>query len=114
MEQYYRLFSSYRVPGVVKDKLVDSTTNLALEPEHIIVICRNQIYVLDVVVNFTRLSEDQLYHQLKRIKRQSEDEENTMFSFSDVGFLTSLPRNEWAMARSELMRGLFLYEYFFE
>lgn len=43
MEQYYRLFSSYRVPGVDKDKLVDSTTNIALEPEHVIVMCRNQV-----------------------------------------------------------------------
>ena len=104
MEQYYRLFSSYRVPGVDKDKLVDSSTNLALDPEHIIVISRNQIFELDVVVNFTRLSDDQLYHQLRRIKRQSEEEENTNASFANIGFLTSLPRDEWAKARNELMR----------
>jgi choline O-acetyltransferase len=43
MEQYYRLFSSYRLPGIEKDKLVDSTNNLALEPEHVIVMSRNQV-----------------------------------------------------------------------
>jgi choline O-acetyltransferase len=43
MEQYYRLFTSYRIPGVEKDKLIDSRTSLPLEPEHIIVICRNQV-----------------------------------------------------------------------
>ena len=43
MEQYYRLFSSYRIPGLDKDKLVESHTNLALEPEHVIVISRNQV-----------------------------------------------------------------------
>lgn len=43
MEQYYRLFSSYRVPGIEKDKLVESHTNLALEPEHVIVISHNQV-----------------------------------------------------------------------
>jgi hypothetical protein len=59
------------------------------------------MYVLDVIVNFTRLSEDQLFHQLKRIKNQSEEDENT----PNIGFLTSLPRNEWALARSELMKG---------
>lgn len=48
MEQYYRLFSSYRIPGVEKDKLVDSTTNLALEPEHVIVISRNQVKHLNI------------------------------------------------------------------
>lgn len=43
MEQYYRLFSSYRVPGIVKDKLVESHTNLLLDPEHIIVLSKNQV-----------------------------------------------------------------------
>nr|AUJ88962.1 ChAT protein [Epiphanes senta] len=104
MEQYYRLFSSYRIPGVDKDKLVNSTTNLALEPEHVIVLSRNQMFVLDVIVNFTRLSDDQLYHQLKRIKRQSEDDENTTSAFANLGYLTSMPRDEWARARSELIR----------
>lgn len=105
MEQYYRLFSSYRIPGIIKDKLIDSSRNLNLEPEHIIVICRNQMYVLDLFVNFLRVTDDQLYHQLKRIKRQSEEEENSMFAFTDIGFLTSLPRNEWAQARNELIKG---------
>jgi choline O-acetyltransferase len=105
MEQYYRLFSSYRIPGINKDKLIDSSKNLNLEPEHIIVISRNQMFVLDLFVNFMRVTDDQLYHQLKRIKRQSEEEENTMFAFANIGFLTSLPRNEWAIARNELIKG---------
>ena len=47
MEQYYRLFSSYRVPGIQKDVLVSSTQNniSKQEPEHIIVICKNQVDV---------------------------------------------------------------------
>ncbi|CAF0786065.1 unnamed protein product [Brachionus calyciflorus] len=104
MEQYYRLFSSYRIPGEDKDKLVNSKTHLLLEPEHVIVLSRNQMFVLDVIVNFTRLSDDQLYHQLKRIKRQSEEDENTSNAFTNVGFLTSLSRDEWARARLELLR----------
>jgi choline O-acetyltransferase len=108
MEQYYRLFSSVRIPGISKDKLVESHTKLALEPEHVIVICRNQIYVLDVIVNFTRLSNDDLYHQLRRIKRQSEEDEEAFNSDHDsVTFLTTLPRNEWAQARHELLKGFF-------
>jgi hypothetical protein len=66
-----------------------------------------QIYVLDVVVNFTRLNEDQLFHQLRRIKRQSEEEANSSNAFSDIGFLTSMSRDEWALSRSELMRGFY-------
>lgn len=107
MEQYYRLFTSYRFPGVDKDKLIDSfdaNSSVASEPEHIIVISLNQIFVLDVVVNFTRLSEDQLFHQLKRIKKQSEEDHNTVNAFADIGFLTSLPRDQWAKARLELMK----------
>lgn len=107
MEQYNRLFKHYRVPGEITDKLIDSTTlePLALEPpEHIIVISQNQVFVLDVVLNSLRLNEDQLYHQLKRIKCQSEEEHNTVDAYADVGFLTSLPRNQWAEARNELMK----------
>lgn len=43
MEQYYRLFTSYRCPGIPKDALICNTSNLMPEPEHIIVICKNQV-----------------------------------------------------------------------
>jgi len=42
MEQYYRLFTSYRYPGVERDSLVTSYTSDD-EPEHIIVACKNQV-----------------------------------------------------------------------
>ncbi len=58
-----------------------------------------------MVVNFTRLNEDQLFHQLKRIKLQSEEDQKTSSAYADIGFLTSLPRDQWAQARAELMRG---------
>ncbi len=103
MEQYSRLFSCYRYPGIDKDRQVVATCSLtAVEPEHIIVISLNQIFVLDVVNNFTRLNEDQLYHQLRRIRLQSIAEENC---HADVGFLTSMRRDEWGKARLELMKG---------
>ena len=109
MEQYYRLFSSYRLPGVEKDKLIDSAELLNSseedQDEHIIVICLNQIFVLDVVSNMVRLTEEQVYQQLRRIKRQSEEDLNTSSAHADVGFLTSLPRDKWAQARCELIKG---------
>lgn len=64
------------------------------------------MFVLDVIVNFTRLSDDQLYHQLRRIKRQAEEEEQTNMAYANVGFLTTMPRNEWAEARAHLIRGI--------
>jgi hypothetical protein len=63
------------------------------------------MFVLDVIVNFTRLSEDQLFQQLRRIKLQSEEENIENCSHANVGFLTSLKRNEWGLARIELTRG---------
>jgi hypothetical protein len=51
MEQYYRLFTNYRIPGVTKDSLISNNTRLMPEPEHIIVICKNQVCVLFVGLN---------------------------------------------------------------
>lgn len=44
MEQYYRLFSSYRQPGITKDTLttIDTTST---GPEHIIVLRNNQVLI---------------------------------------------------------------------
>jgi len=42
MEQYYRLFTSYRYPGIERDSLVTSYTS-GDEPEHVIVACKNQV-----------------------------------------------------------------------
>ncbi|XP_013386300.1 choline O-acetyltransferase isoform X1 [Lingula anatina] len=103
MEQYYRLFSSYRIPGVNKDTLVTPSGKLLPEPEHIIVICRNQYFVLDVIVNFMRLSEDNLHSQLERIMKEAiagEGEANNEM----VGLLTSADRDSWARARMRLMQ----------
>jgi len=44
MEQYYRLFTSYRYPGVDRDSLVTSYTSED-ESEHIIVACKNQVLI---------------------------------------------------------------------
>jgi len=43
MEQYYRLFSSYREPGVEKDKLRTSNDKSLEESDHVIVMCRNKV-----------------------------------------------------------------------
>ena len=43
MEQYSKLFSSYRLPGPRKDTLVAQKSSVMPEPEHIIVACKNQV-----------------------------------------------------------------------
>ncbi|KAL4240512.1 hypothetical protein ACF0H5_001303 [Mactra antiquata] len=97
MSQYYRLFTSYRVPGVVKDRLIsrDST-----DGDHIVVACKNQFFVLDLVLHGQRLSEDDVYTQLDIIADMADEGDDTA---ERVGILTGAPRTDWAKARDEIM-----------
>ncbi|KAL2303128.1 hypothetical protein Nmel_010592, partial [Mimus melanotis] len=101
MKQYYGLFSSYRLPGRTKDTLVAQKSNVMPEPEHIIVACNNQFFVLDVVINFRRLSEGDLFTQLQKIAKMAENEEEML---PPIGLLTTDGRREWAEARMILMK----------
>ncbi|KAE8280668.1 Choline O-acetyltransferase [Larimichthys crocea] len=101
MEQYYRLFTSYRLPGPERDTLVAQESSVMPEPEHIIVACKNQFFVLDVVINFRRLNERDLLTQLEKIARMADSEEEQL---PPIGLLTSDGRTEWAESRSVLMR----------
>lgn len=100
MEQYYRLFTSYRVPGIKKDSLISNNSKLLPDPEHIIVISKNQYFVLDVIINFTRLSEEDIYTQLSRICKMAEENKDDV---DPVGILTAAYRDKWALARGKLM-----------
>ncbi|KAK2824335.1 hypothetical protein Q5P01_021510 [Channa striata] len=101
MEQYYRLFTSYRLPGPERDTLVAQKSTVMPEPEHIIVACRNQFFVLDVVINFRRLNERDLLTQLEKIVKMADSAEEQL---PPIGLLTSDGRTEWAESRSVLMR----------
>ena len=64
-----------------------------------------QYFVMDVVVNFSRLSEDDLYTQLDRIATKADEEvENAEL----VGILTAGSRDKWAAIRMQLMEGHFI------
>ncbi|MEE6488659.1 hypothetical protein FKM82_015304 [Ascaphus truei] len=101
MKQYYGLFSTYRLPGHTKDTLVAQESSVMPEPEHVIVACNNQFFVLDVVINFRRLSERDLFTQLWKIVRMAGNEEKRL---PPIGLLTSDGRSEWAQAREILMK----------
>lgn len=52
MEQYYRLFTSYRRPGLKKDSLIiQSSTGAAKTPDpgHVIVACKNQVAIIIII-----------------------------------------------------------------
>ncbi|TDH01320.1 hypothetical protein EPR50_G00178910 [Perca flavescens] len=101
MEQYYRLFTSYRLPGPERDTLVAQESSVMPEPEHIIVACKNQFFVLDVVINFRRLNERDLLAQLEKTARMADSDEERV---PPIGLLTSDGRTEWAESRSVLMK----------
>ncbi|CAF1129649.1 unnamed protein product [Adineta ricciae] len=103
MEQYYRLFSCYRMPDVPQDRLIQIRNSKVVhhQVEHVIVVYRNQFFVLNVVINFTRLDEDDIYSLLRRIVRMADDDP---YASDDVGIYTSLPRRNWAHIRTELMK----------
>lgn len=58
--------------------------------------------MLDVVINFRRLSEGDLFTQLRKIVRMAENEDERL---PPIGLLTSDGRAEWAKAREVLMKG---------
>ncbi|XP_052262226.1 choline O-acetyltransferase-like [Dreissena polymorpha] len=101
MAQYYRLFNSYRVPGYLKDKLVTKETSRNdADSHHIIVACKNQFFVLDLLLNYQRLSEDDVFTQLERICDMADEGAETC---QPVGVLTTSDRSTWAGARAEMM-----------
>jgi len=104
MEQYYRLFSCYRMPDVKQDRLIQIRPSRVVhqQTEHVIVAYRNQFFVLNVVINFTRLDEDDLYKSLTQIVKMADDDPWTS---DELGIYTSLPRRTWANIRSELIKG---------
>lgn len=61
-----------------------------------------QFFVLDVMINFRRLNEKDLYTQLERIRKMADNEEECL---PPIGLLTSDGRTQWAEARSVLIKG---------
>ncbi|XP_077585515.1 choline O-acetyltransferase-like isoform X2 [Stigmatopora nigra] len=100
MKQHDRIFSAYRVPGRERDTLVERRGNAAPQTEHIIVARKNQFFALDVVINFRRLTEQDLQTQLEKIMQMAADEGERQ---PPIGLLTSDGRAEWADARLQLM-----------
>ncbi|XP_040922668.1 choline O-acetyltransferase-like [Toxotes jaculatrix] len=101
MEQYYRLFTSYRYPGLKTDTLKVQMNAASSAQEHIIVACKNQFFVLDVVAKSKHLNETEILSQLEKIMKMAENAEERLPPF---GILTSDGRTEWAQARDALTK----------
>nr|CAD7431651.1 unnamed protein product [Timema monikensis] len=110
MSQYYRLLTSYRCPGGVRDVIVSTTPEGEKEGgrttppptgEHIIVSCRHQFYSLPVKTpDLGLMPEDEMTTILLAIMRDA----STVQSPPPVGLFTSEKRDTWAAAREQLVR----------
>ncbi|CAL8304259.1 unnamed protein product [Lota lota] len=100
MQQYNRMFTYYRRPGHTTDTQIESRAS-ASEPEHIIVACKNQFFVLDIISNQKRLNEMDILSQLEKIVSMAEKSEERLPPF---GLFTSDGRTEWAQARDVLIK----------
>ncbi len=113
MDQFKALFSTVRVP-MKNDK---DAIHVFEQSNHIAVLCRGKIYYFQVLWPDGNVAVDEgdLVDILHAVETHAKEEEDLAVARSpsqdpaairaqqSIGVLTSLPRNEWAMAREELV-----------
>ena len=103
MMQYKRIFSTERVPGVVRDELrspLSEDRSLPSEASYIVVIHQGNMYRMDVIdSDGNPLATDQIQYGLQAIVDASE---KTGPNPEAPGALTGMERPKWARAREEL------------
>lgn len=99
MNQYWWLFGAARVPG-------EDGGRLRLDPDsrHIIILCRGQIYRLDVVDGETNqiIEEGDLANLLARLIDEAHSVPISMVARTSVGLLTTENQNVWSRCRRAL------------
>ncbi|KAL2100066.1 hypothetical protein ACEWY4_004460 [Coilia grayii] len=99
MNQYYRVLSSCRIPGVKTDTVVNYAQDRRA-PTHITVVHNYQFFVLDVYnSDGTPLTVDQIYIQLEKIWNSS-----LQTNKEPIGILTTQDRNSWGKAYNTLIK----------
>ncbi|XP_067127382.1 choline O-acetyltransferase isoform X1 [Centruroides vittatus] len=91
MNTYYRFFSSYRSPGLLKDTQIFNDYS-----KHIVVICRNQLFALHFPND--NPNEEAIFEKLRQIEKLSKQEPFD----PPVGILTVESRPEWSKIYSTL------------
>ncbi|XP_016111094.1 choline O-acetyltransferase-like [Sinocyclocheilus grahami] len=99
MDQYKRLFSTYRRAGLEQDTLI--TADSASDTGHVIVACKNQFFVLNLMEGSCKLNEADVQAQLEWIYEQTLSAEQKQPA---VGLLTAEDRTDWARARDQLLK----------
>ncbi|KAG8199407.1 hypothetical protein JTE90_000275 [Oedothorax gibbosus] len=98
MAQYYKIFSTCRIPECPTDSLVFHALHPE-SPKHIVVAHNNHYFSVDVYGDDGKpLNESQLLAQLQSVVAQSSIEK------SPIGVLTTLDRDSWAKAYKRLRK----------
>ncbi|XP_029301086.1 carnitine O-acetyltransferase [Cottoperca gobio] len=93
MNQYYKVLSSCRIPGLKRDSVVNHAKS-SRPPKHITVVHNFQFFVLEMYnSDGTPLTADQLCVQLERICSSS-----LQTNMEPVGILTTQHRDSWGKA----------------
>ena len=99
MNQYWWLFGAARVPS-------EDGGRLRLDPDsrHIIILCRGQIYRLEVVDDDTNqiMNKDDLTNCLALLIDQAHTVPNSMLARTSVGLLTTENQTVWSRCRRAL------------
>lgn len=78
-----------------------------MKADMVLIVRLSQFFALDVVANFTRLSNDDLFTQLKRIIQMA-DNGAAQALREKIGILTAADRDSWAKNREKLLQGIYL------
>ena len=102
MDQFKALFSASRVP--MKDS--NDAVRIFQNSSHVAVMCCSQIYYFNALWpnGDVALDEGDLLDILSSIRDHAKETDPAEASRSAVGLLTSLGRNEWAVARDEICK----------
>ncbi|XP_067931343.1 carnitine O-acetyltransferase-like isoform X2 [Watersipora subatra] len=99
MIQYYKIFSTCRIPDLKRDRLVCYPPNKPNAPRHIVIIHNNQFFSLDVYGTDGRpLNEKQIHKLLSKLVSKSQT------VGPPVGVLTTGNRNSWATSHKRLAK----------
>ncbi|PVD30992.1 hypothetical protein C0Q70_10268 [Pomacea canaliculata] len=102
MEQFHRLFNTCKIPGVLKDHLVEHFHS-ELEgacPSHVVVMCKGHVFSFQCLDDQNNLlTVPELQAQLQKII----DRAALLPEASGMHYFTALERTSWAEVRSHLL-----------
>lgn len=99
MNQYWWLFGAARIPGVDGGRL-----RLDPDSRHIVVLCRGQIYRVNVIGEDTNqiIGEDELATCLESIVKQARTRPASTLALTSIGLLTTENQRVWSRCRRAL------------